>query len=117
MASSVSFGGKGALIKSFSQICELAKGKDVFWAFMDLETAQDRLDRKALWEVLQIYKIGGKLSRVVNSFYSSSRAWVWIRNGEIKWFVNVGLLHVVLAVQCVHGRSGMDGDGQGVGDG
>ena len=37
-------------IFAFRQVCEkyLAKGKDVFWAFMDLEKAYDRVDRDAL---------------------------------------------------------------------
>ena len=33
----------------------LAKGKDLFWAFMDLETAYDRVVRDALWQVLRLF--------------------------------------------------------------
>jgi hypothetical protein len=42
------------------QVCEkyLAKCKAVFWAFMDLEKAYDRVDRKALWEVMKVYGVG-----------------------------------------------------------
>ncbi|XP_076031278.1 uncharacterized protein LOC143019503 [Oratosquilla oratoria] len=88
--------GRGCVDQIFvvRQICEKAigKGKDVFWAFMDLEKAYDRVDRKALWEVMQIYGIGGKLLGAVKSFYESSRACVRIRNGESEWFeVKVGL--------------------------
>ena len=88
--------GRGCVDQIFvvRQICEkaLAKGMDVFWAFMDLEKAYDRVDRKALWEVLQIYGIGGKLLRAVKSFYESSRACVRIGGGESEWFeVKVGL--------------------------
>ncbi len=38
-------------------MCEkyLAKGKDVFWAFIDLEKACDRNDREGLWTVLRMY--------------------------------------------------------------
>ena len=30
----------------------LVKGNEVFWAFMDLEKAYDRIDREGLWNVL-----------------------------------------------------------------
>ncbi len=42
------------------QVCEkyLRKGREVFWAFMDLEKAYDRVDGEALWSVLQMYGIG-----------------------------------------------------------
>ena len=33
----------------------LAKGKDLFWASMDLEKAYDRVDMDALWQVLRVY--------------------------------------------------------------
>ena len=43
--------------------CEkfLAKGRKVYFAFMDLEKAYDRVDRKALWQVVSIYGVGGKI--------------------------------------------------------
>ena len=33
------------------QVCEkyLENGKDVFWAFMDLEKAYDTIDRHGMW--------------------------------------------------------------------
>ncbi len=39
------------------EVCEqyLAKGKEVFWAFMDLGKAQDRTDKEGLWTVLRLY--------------------------------------------------------------
>ena len=38
------------------EICEkyLGKGKDVYFAFLDLEKAYDRVDRKAMWNVLRL---------------------------------------------------------------
>ena len=47
------------------QICEkyLGKGKDVYFAFLDLEKAYDRVDRDAMWNVLRLYGIGGRLAR------------------------------------------------------
>ena len=33
----------------------LANGKDVFWAFMDLEKAYDTIDRHGMWQMLSIW--------------------------------------------------------------
>ena len=45
------------------QICEkyLRKGKDVYFVFLDLEKAYDRVDIDAVWNVLRLYGLGGKL--------------------------------------------------------
>ena len=70
----------------------LAKEKRVFWAFMDLEKAYDKVDREAMWKVLQIYGVGGKLLTAVKSFYKEGRACVRSTNGNSDWFaVRVGL--------------------------
>ena len=76
------------------QVCEkhLAKDKEVFWAFMDLEKAYDRIDREDLWTVMRMYGIGGRLLEGVKSFYMNSRACVRVGNSASDWFpVNVGL--------------------------
>ena len=88
--------GRGCMDQLFvvRQVCEkyLRKGKEVFWAFMDLEKAYDRVDRAALWSVLQVYGIGGGLLRAVKSFYENSRACVRVGKEQSDWFeVNVGL--------------------------
>ena len=88
--------GRGCVDQVFAvrQVCEKAieRGKEVVWAFMDLEKAYDRVDRSALWKVLCIYGVGGRLLRAVQSFYKSSRACVRVANGMSEWFqVNVGL--------------------------
>ena len=36
----------------------------MYFAFLDLEKAYDRIDRKAMWRVLRIYGIGGRLGRI-----------------------------------------------------
>ena len=70
----------------------LAKGKDVFSAYMDLEKAYDNVDREGLWQVLRLYGIGGRLLNAVKSFYVESRACVRVGNSESDWFdVKVGL--------------------------
>ena len=45
------------------QVCEKyqANGKDVFWTFMDLEKAYDKIDRHGMWQILRLYGVGGKL--------------------------------------------------------
>ncbi len=49
------------------QVCEkyLAKGKEVFWVFMDLEKAFDRIDGEGLWTVLSLYGLGDRLLKAV----------------------------------------------------
>ena len=51
------------------QVCEkyLTNGKDVFWAFMDLEKAYDTIDQHGMWQMLRVY-VGGKLLKAVQSF-------------------------------------------------
>ena len=88
--------GRGCVDQVFAvrQICEkyLAKGKDTFWAFMDLEKAYDRVDREAMWRMLSIYGVGGKLLSAIKSFYVDSRACVRVGNKVSDSFgVKVGL--------------------------
>ena len=56
--------GRGCVDQVFvvRQGCEkyLAREKESFWAFMDLEKAYDRVDREALWRMLSLYGIGGR---------------------------------------------------------
>ena len=78
--------GRGCVDQVFvvRQVCEkyLAKGKDSFWAFMDLEKAYDRVDRDAMWRMLGIYGVGGKLLSAVKSFYADSKTCVRVGNKE-----------------------------------
>ena len=76
------------------EICEkyLGKGKDVYFAFLDLEKAYDRVDRDAMWNVLRLYGIGGRLLQGVKSLYVSSKTCVRVENEMSEWFpVRVGL--------------------------
>ncbi len=60
----------------------LEKNRKRFAAFMDLEKAYDRVDRKGLWETLRVYGVGGKLLEGVRSFYENASASVRV-NGEL----------------------------------
>ena len=88
--------GRGCTDQTFivRQLCEkyLAKRKDVFFAFMDLEKAYDRVDRDAMWDVLRIYGVGGRLLKAVRSMYADSKACVRVGDEMSDWFsVEVGL--------------------------
>ena len=75
-------------------MCEkyLTNGKDVFWAFMDLEKAYDTVNRHGMWEMLRVYGVGRKLLKAVQSFYVDSRACVRMGNDVSESFpVNVRL--------------------------
>ena len=88
--------GRGCVDQVFvvRQVCEkyLAKGKKVYFAFMDLEKAYDKVDRGALWKVLRLYGVGGKLLNAVKSLYALSKACVRVGSEVSEWFlVKVGL--------------------------
>ena len=76
--------GRGCMDQVFAarQVCEkyLSNGKDVFWAFMDLENAYDTIDRHGMWQKLRVDGVGGKLLKAVQSFYVDSRACVRVGN-------------------------------------
>ncbi len=59
---------------------------------MDLEKAYDRVDWLAVWEVLRIYGVGGKMISSIKSFYEEASAYVKI-NGETSehFEIKVGL--------------------------
>ena len=107
--------GRGSADQTFivRQICEkyyIAKDKDVYFAFLDPEKVYDRIDRKAMWKVLRIYGIGGRLLRAVKSLYAGSRACVRV-GSELseRLSVRVGLRQgcdVAVAVKSIHRWSG-----------
>ena len=68
------------------------KNKSLYVAYMDLEKAYDRIDRDAMWRVLSMYGINGKLLAAVQSLYERSEACVRVCREEGEWFrVRVGL--------------------------
>ena len=70
------------LVFALRQVCEmyLPNGKDVFWAYTDLEKAYDTIDRHGMWQMLRVYGVGGKLMKEVHSFYIDIRACVRVVN-------------------------------------
>ena len=82
--------GRGCVDQVFAvrQISEKAreKGKKVYAGFMDLEKAYDRVDREALWQVLQMYDVNGRLLDGVKSFYEGSSACIRVRGSKSEWF-------------------------------
>ena len=48
----------------------------LYVGFMDLENAYDRINREALWQVLRMYDVGGKLLNGIKSVCVNSLACV-----------------------------------------
>ena len=65
--------------------------KCVYMAFVDLEKAYYRVDRKARWQVLQIYAGNGVLGRAEKSFYEKSKPNMSLCKEERYFEVAVGL--------------------------
>ena len=60
----------------------------MYFAFLDLE----KIDSDAMWNVLRLYGIGGRLLREVKSLYVGSKACVRVGNEVSEWFpMRVGL--------------------------
>ena len=51
--------------------------------FMDLEKAYDRVNREALWQVLRMNGVGGKLLNGIKSIYVSSLACVRVKDVRV----------------------------------
>lgn len=88
--------GRGCVDQVFAlrQLSEkhLSIGKCLNVAYMALEKAYDRIDRNAMWRVLGMYGVYGRLLQGVKSFYTESEACVRVCRKEGKWFgVKVGL--------------------------
>ena len=54
--------------------------------FKDLEKAYDRVTREALWQVLRMRDVGGKLLNGIKSMYVKSLACIRVKGGESKCF-------------------------------
>ena len=64
----------------------------VYVGFMDLEKACDRVNREALWQVLRMYDLEGKLLGGIKKMYVDSLACVRVKKGDSEWFtINSGV--------------------------
>ena len=91
----------------------------MYVGFMGPEKAYDRVNREALWQVLRMYDVGGKLLNGTKSMYVNSLACVRVKGGESECFrINSGMrqgcIMFPLALQCTYGCSneGENGDGE-----
>jgi hypothetical protein len=80
--------GRGCVDQIFTlkQMIEKMREKKnkLYLGFMDLQQAYDRVNREALWQVLVIYGVGGRLLNGIKSMYDDSEACVRINgvNGD-----------------------------------
>ena len=59
----------------------------MYVGFIDLEKAYNRVNRKALWQVLRIYNVIGKLLSGIKSIYVDSLVSVRVKGSESEWFM------------------------------
>ena len=64
---------------------------------MDLEKANDTVDRHGMWQIRRVYGVGRKLLKAVLNFYVDHRACVRVGNDVCEWF----LVTVELTQGCV----------------
>ena len=68
------------------------KNKSLYVAHMGLEKTYDRVDREAMWRVLDMFGINDQLLKTVQSLYEKSEACVRVCRKEGEWFeVGVGV--------------------------
>ena len=73
-----------------SKYCK--KNKCVYLTFMDMETVYYRADRRAMWQVLQMYAGNGRLRKAMKKFYEKNKAMVRVcRKQGRSYDVAVGL--------------------------
>ena len=70
----------------------LAKHKDLYFAFVDLEKAFDRVPRKVLWWALRKVGVDEWLIRTIQAMYTNAKSSVRINGQFSSWFnVQVGV--------------------------
>ena len=53
---------------------------------MDMEKTYDRVNREAVWQVLRIYDVSGKLFNAIKTMYVNSLVWIRVKRGKSKCF-------------------------------
>ena len=74
-------------ILTIKQIGEKAQEKNIVYVgFINLEKAYKRVNREALWHMLIMYEVDGKLLSGIKSMYIDSLACFRVKGGESEWF-------------------------------
>ena len=77
--------------------------------FKDMEKAYDRVNRKALWHMLRMYDVGGKMLSGIKTMYVDSLACVNVKGDERvgydKLWGETRVYCVPLGFQCIYGHS------------
>ena len=58
----------------------------MYESFMDLEKVNDRVNREALWLVMRMYDVGGKLLNGIKSLFVNSLVCIRVKGGEGECF-------------------------------
>ena len=78
-------------LKQIGEKARETKCRD-YVGFMDLEKTCDRVNREALWQVLGMYDVGGKLLYSIRCMYVNSLVCVRVKGGESECFrINSGV--------------------------
>ena len=60
--------------------------------FHKIRETYDTIDRHGMWQMIRVYRVGGKLLKALQSFNVDNRACVRVGNDVSEWFpVNAGL--------------------------
>ena len=99
--------GRGCVVQLFTikQIGKKAQEKKcrVYVSFKHLEKAYDRVNMEALWQVLSVYNVGGKLLNGIKSMYVNSLACVRVKgsysecfriNSGVTWMYHVPSMYI-----------------------
>ena len=63
----------------------------MYVVFMDLEKVYDRVNMEALWQVLRMYNVGGKMLSGIKSMYVDSLACVRVKGCENEIMIDSGV--------------------------
>ena len=79
--------GKGCVEKNFTlkQIGEKMRGRNrkVYVCFINLENTYDIVNMEALWQVLRMYDVDGKLLNTSKSMYVKNLVYGMVKMGKI----------------------------------
>ena len=78
-------------IFTLKQIVEKAQEKKwrVYVGFMDLKKAYDWVNWEALWQVLRMYDVGGKLLNGIKSMNVNILLCIRVKGGKSEFFLNI----------------------------